>query len=274
MPELPEVEVSRLGISPHLQGQQLTKVVARQRQLRWWVPDEVVQQQQQPILAVRRRAKYLLLDLPGGSIILHLGMSGHLKVVPADLAPGKHDHLDLLFANGTALRLNDTRRFGAVLWQAQGEQHPLLAQLGPEPLTADFTAATLIQACQRRGSAIKLVLMDNHVVVGVGNIYANEALFKAGINPQQPARDVSADKLALLCTIVKETLAAAIVQGGTTLRDFSQVDGKPGYFKQELLVYGRAGLPCINCDTALSEVRLGQRSTVFCPLCQPLLQKD
>ena len=268
MPELPEVEVSRLGISPHLQGQQLTKVVARQRQLRWWVPDEVLQQQQQPILAVRRRAKYLLLDLPGGSIILHLGMSGHLKVVPADLVPGKHDHLDLLLANGTALRLNDTRRFGAVLWQAQGEQHPLLAQLGPEPLTADFTAETLIQACQRRGTAIKLVLMDNHVVVGVGNIYANEALFKAGILPSKPAKAVTAAQLEKLLPVIKDTLAAAIKQGGTTLKDFSQADGKPGYFAQQLLVYGRGGKPCVNCGAALQEIRLGQRSTVFCGSCQ------
>lgn len=270
MPELPEVEVSRLGISPHLAGQQLHRVVVRQRQLRWPIPDEVLALAAQPIQSVRRRAKYLLLDLPAGSIVLHLGMSGHLKVVAAELVAGKHDHVDLVLANGQALRLNDPRRFGAVLWQAAGTVHPLLQQLGPEPLTDDFNTLVLQQACARRSAAIKLVLMDNKVVVGVGNIYANEALFKAGIHPCQPANQVAADKLSLLTTIVKETLAAAIVQGGTTLRDFSQVDGKPGYFKQQLSVYGRGGQPCVSCSTELQEVRLGQRSTVFCPCCQAI----
>lgn len=268
MPELPEVEVSRLGISPHLAQQTLLHVVARQRQLRWWIPDEVVLLQQQPILSVQRRAKYLLLALPTGSIILHLGMSGHLKVVPISVPAAKHDHIDFVLSNQHCLRLNDTRRFGAVLWQPQGETHPLLAALGPEPLTEAFNAQVLQQACAKRSAAIKLVLMDNHVVVGVGNIYANEALFKAGISPLAPANSVSAAKLDLLTTIVKETLAAAIVQGGTTLRDFSQVDGKPGYFKQALMVYGRKGLPCVSCEQPLQEVRLGQRSTVYCALCQ------
>ncbi|CAM5209617.1 bifunctional DNA-formamidopyrimidine glycosylase/DNA-(apurinic or apyrimidinic site) lyase [Alishewanella longhuensis] len=269
MPELPEVEVSRLGISPHLARQTLVKVIARQRQLRWWVPDEVVTLAQQPIISVSRRAKYLLLELPTGCIILHLGMSGHLKVVAAEQVAEKHDHLDFVLSSGQCLRLNDTRRFGAVLWQAKDSIHPLLATLGPEPLTAAFNADTLINACAKRSAAIKLVLMDNKVVVGVGNIYANEALFKAGIAPQMPANKVSADKLRVLTTVVKDTLAAAIQQGGTTLRDFSQVDGKPGYFKQELLVYGRATQPCVVCATPLQEIRLGQRSTVFCPTCQP-----
>lgn len=268
MPELPEVEVSRLGISPHLENQQLVGVIARQRQLRWWVPDEVVQLTEQPILAVRRRAKYLLISLPAGDIILHLGMSGHLKVVAADTPPGKHDHLDLLLTNNKILRLNDTRRFGAVLWQPAGEVHPLLAALGPEPLSDAFSDDTLISACAKRSAAIKLVLMDNKVVVGVGNIYANEALFKAGILPTAPANSVAVAKLALLSTVVKETLAAAIVQGGTTLKDFSQADGKPGYFKQQLLVYGRGGQPCVQCQQPLTELKLGQRTTVFCALCQ------
>jgi len=268
MPELPEVEVSRLGISPHLAQQTLLKVIARQRQLRWWVPDEVVALTAQPILSVSRRAKYLLLELPAGSIILHLGMSGHLKIVSAQQVAEKHDHLDFVLSSGQCLRLNDTRRFGAVLWQAKDTVHPLLAALGPEPLTDAFSADTLINACAKRSAAIKLVLMDNKVVVGVGNIYANEALFKAGIAPQAPANSVSGEKLALLATVVKETLAAAIVQGGTTLRDFSQVDGKPGYFKQELLVYGRGAAPCVSCGEALQEIRLGQRSTVFCRNCQ------
>ncbi|HEX5792930.1 MAG TPA: bifunctional DNA-formamidopyrimidine glycosylase/DNA-(apurinic or apyrimidinic site) lyase [Rheinheimera sp.] len=268
MPELPEVEVSRQGISPYLENQQLVKVVARQRQLRWWVPDEVLTQLNQPILSVTRRAKYLLIQLPQGDIILHLGMSGHLKVIPADTPPTKHDHIDLLLNSGMVLRLNDTRRFGAVLWQHKGEVHPLLASLGPEPLSDNFNLAHLTAAFAKRGSAAKLVLMDNHVVVGVGNIYANEALFKAGILPSKPAKMVTKAQLAKLLPVIKDTLAAAILQGGTTLKDFSQADGKPGYFAQQLLVYGRGGQPCVSCGEALAEIRLGQRSTVFCAACQ------
>jgi formamidopyrimidine-DNA glycosylase len=243
-------------------------VVARQRQLRWWVPDEVLAQLNQPILSVTRRAKYLLIQLPAGDIVLHLGMSGHLKVVPAELPAGKHDHLDLVLSSGMVLRLNDTRRFGAVLWQHKGEVHPLLANLGPEPLSDGFNLNQLMQAVAKRSSAIKLVLMDNHVVVGVGNIYANEALFKAGILPTKAAKDVTPQQLAQLVPVVKTTLAAAIKQGGTTLKDFSQADGKPGYFAQQLLVYGRGGQPCVNCNQPLSEIRLGQRSTVYCGHCQ------
>ena len=268
MPELPEVEVSRQGISPYLDNQRLVKVIARQRQLRWWVPDEVIAQFDQPVLSVTRRAKYLLIQLPAGDIILHLGMSGHLKVVPADTPATKHDHIDLLLSSGKVLRLNDTRRFGAVLWQPKGEVHPLLASLGPEPLSDSFNLAHLQAALAKRSSAVKLVLMDNHVVVGVGNIYANEALFKAGILPTKPAKQVTAAQVAKLVPVIKQTLAAAIKQGGTTLKDFSQADGKPGYFAQQLLVYGRGGQPCVSCGKHLTEIRLGQRSTVFCASCQ------
>ncbi|WP_166836494.1 bifunctional DNA-formamidopyrimidine glycosylase/DNA-(apurinic or apyrimidinic site) lyase [Rheinheimera pleomorphica] len=268
MPELPEVEVSRQGISPYLHNQQLIKVVARQRQLRWWVPDEVLSQLNQPILSVTRRAKYLLIQLPAGDIILHLGMSGHLKVLSADTPATKHDHIDFVLDSGMLLRLNDTRRFGAVLWQQKGQVHPLLASLGPEPLSDNFNLAHLSAAFAKRSSAAKLVLMDNQVVVGVGNIYANEALFKAGILPSKPAKAVTPQQLAKLLPVIKDTLAAAIKQGGTTLKDFSQADGKPGYFAQQLLVYGRGGQPCVTCGTQLSEIRLGQRSTVFCPQCQ------
>lgn len=268
MPELPEVEVSRLGISPHLQGRKLLQVQVRQRQLRWQVPDEVIALNNEAILGVSRRAKYLLVHLAAGDILIHLGMSGNLKLLPAATEPGKHDHVDWLLDNQTLLRLNDTRRFGAVLWQAKGTQHPMLATLGPEPLTTDFTAEHLHACCQKRSSAIKLVLMDNHVVVGVGNIYANEALFKAGILPTRPANRLTLAECAVLTEVVKQTLQAAITQGGTTLKDFSQVDGKPGYFKQELLVYGRGGKACTLCSSELQELRLGQRSTVFCPDCQ------
>ncbi|SEA09904.1 bifunctional DNA-formamidopyrimidine glycosylase/DNA-(apurinic or apyrimidinic site) lyase [Alkalimonas amylolytica] len=268
MPELPEVEVSCLGIRPHLQGQLLQRVVVRQRQLRWPVPDEVMALKDEPIQAVSRRAKYLLIELADGCVLLHLGMSGHVKVLPRDTPAGKHDHVDFVLGSGQLLRLNDTRRFGAVLWQGAGEAHVLLSQLGPEPLTEAFNTELLWQQCQKRSSAIKLVLMDNKVVVGVGNIYANEALFKAGILPSRPAKSLSVDDCERLVQEVKHTLAQAIAQGGTTLRDFSQSDGKPGYFKQELLVYGRGGLPCMRCGAQLEEIRLGQRSTVFCQSCQ------
>jgi formamidopyrimidine-DNA glycosylase len=268
MPELPEVEVSRLGISPHLIGRTLQQVVVRQRQLRWPVPDEVLAIRHQAILGVSRRAKYLLVHLPDGDVLIHLGMSGNLKWLPVTTPAGKHDHVDWVLDDGTVLRLNDTRRFGAVLWQAKGTVHPMLAALGPEPLTDAFSPELLFASCQKRSSAIKLVLMDNHVVVGVGNIYANEALFKARILPTRPARDLTLAECAVLVRVIQQTLAFAIEQGGTTLKDFSQVDGKPGYFKQELLVYGRAGQPCQLCQRELTEIRLGQRSTVFCHHCQ------
>lgn len=268
MPELPEVEVSRLGITPHLNNRTIRRIDVRQPMLRWPVPSAVMAVTNAPVLSVSRRAKYLLIEVPGGSIILHLGMSGNLKILSADTPPGKHDHVDIVLDNNTLLRLNDTRRFGAVLWQASGTAHPLLTTLGPEPLTPEFHAAQLYQHCQKRSSAIKLVLMDNHVVVGVGNIYANESLFKAGIFPTKPANQLTLAQCAVLVEVVKKILALAITQGGTTLKDFSQADGKPGYFKQELLVYGRGSQPCVSCHSMLEEIRLGQRSTVFCRHCQ------
>lgn len=268
MPELPEVEVSRLGITPHLSNRTIRRIDVRQPLLRWPVPAEVMAVANAPVLSVSRRAKYLLIAVPGGSIILHLGMSGNLKILSADTPAGKHDHVDIVLDNHTLLRLNDTRRFGAVLWQASGTAHPLLTTLGPEPLTPEFHATQLYQHCQKRSSAIKLVLMDNHVVVGVGNIYANESLFKAGILPTKPANQLTLAQCAVLVEVVKQILAQAITQGGTTLKDFSQADGKPGYFKQELLVYGRGGQPCVSCHSMLEEIRLGQRSTVFCQHCQ------
>ncbi|HAT40908.1 MAG TPA: DNA-formamidopyrimidine glycosylase [Rheinheimera sp.] len=268
MPELPEVEVSRLGIEPHLKNARLLQVIVRHQQLRWPIPEIISQLRDQPILAVQRRAKYLLVQLPAGTILIHLGMSGHLKVLPQDTPAQKHDHVDWLLDNGKLLRLNDTRRFGAVLWQANGEGHELLDSLGPEPLTDDFTAEHLFALCQKRKAAIKLVLMDNHVVVGVGNIYANEALFKARILPTKPACELTLAQCAVLTNVVRKTLAQAIEQGGTTLKDFSRADGQPGYFKQELFVYGRGQQPCLVCEHPLTEIRLGQRSTVFCAHCQ------
>ncbi|TMO61749.1 bifunctional DNA-formamidopyrimidine glycosylase/DNA-(apurinic or apyrimidinic site) lyase [Pseudoalteromonas aurantia] len=268
MPELPEVEVSRLGIKPHINEQVVNKVLIHNTRLRWPVPDEVKTIETLKIIDVRRRAKYLLLDTEIGSVILHLGMSGHLRIVPIEEPLKKHDHVELHFANGKALRLNDARRFGACLWQTPGCDHTLFAKLGPEPLTDDFTAVHLYERSRGKKVAIKQFIMDNHVVVGVGNIYANESLFKAGIHPQKEAGKVSLKRFQLLTPIIKDTLAAAIEQGGTTLKDFSQSDGKPGYFAQQLLVYGRKGQPCMSCETILQEVRLGQRSTIFCSQCQ------
>ncbi|TMP25243.1 DNA-formamidopyrimidine glycosylase [Pseudoalteromonas rubra] len=268
MPELPEVEVSRLGIEPHILNQTVTKVVVHQRQLRWPVPEQVSLLEGQHIEGVHRRAKYLLLESALGTAILHLGMSGNLRVVDKDTPLKKHDHVEFHFANGLALRLNDPRRFGACLWQSPDETHSVFAKLGPEPLTEAFTAEHLYAASRGKKVAIKQFIMDNHVVVGVGNIYANESLFKAGIHPKREAGKVSLQRYQRLTPIIKATLASAIKQGGTTLKDFAQSDGKPGYFAQELLVYGRKGEPCVSCETELKEIRLGQRSTVYCPQCQ------
>lgn len=268
MPELPEVEVSRMGIEPHLSQQTITAVVVRDKRLRWPVPDEIQRLVNQPIVAIRRRAKYLLIDTPEGSAILHLGMSGKLRVVPIGTPPVKHDHVDIELASGQLLRLNDPRRFGCVLFAKQPEQHELLAQLGPEPLTEAFDGRRLYKLSRDRKTAIKTFIMDNKTVVGVGNIYANESLFRAGIHPQREAGKISLQRYLKLAEQIKEVLAAAIKQGGTTLKDFAQVDGNPGYFAQTLYVYGRGSKPCFKCERPLKEVKVGQRTTVYCGHCQ------
>lgn len=268
MPELPEVEVSRLGITPHIYQQTVKNVNIYNGSLRWPVPEQVKLLAGQHILGVERRAKYLLLNTNAGTAILHLGMSGKLRVVDKSVPLEKHDHIELEFANGKVLRMNDPRRFGAFLWQKNGEQHELLSKLGPEPLTDDFDDNRLYKLSRKRTGAVKNFIMDNHIVVGVGNIYANESLFKAGIDPRKPAGKVSKTKYQRLTQEIKLTLARAIEQGGTTLKDFTQSDGKPGYFAQELLVYGRAGEPCVTCGEPLLEEKIGQRATVFCQYCQ------
>ena len=262
MPELPEVETTRRGIAPHLAGRTI------RRQLRWPVPAPVLALRDAPVLAVQRRAKFLLLDVPHGQLLMHLGMSGSLRVLPADQPPGKHDHVDLVLDNDTLLRLNDPRRFGAVLWTPDPGQHVLLEHLGPEPLSDSFHGQWLHQRSRGRRQAVKTFLMDNRTVVGVGNIYAQESLFLAGIHPSRPAGRISASRYEALATAVKAVLARAIEAGGTTLRDFTRADGQPGYFAQQLAVYGRAGLPCPRCQTPLKGVRHGQRSTCYCPRCQ------
>lgn len=269
MPELPEVEVSRLGISPHIEGQMIRQVRVHDERLRWPVPVQVKQVEGHKLERVSRRAKYLLLETAAGTLILHLGMSGALRVVPKSTSLKKHDHIEIEFEHGQTLRLNDPRRFGALLFTEQRvSDHKLLAQLGPEPLTDQFDGEHLFARSRGRSQSIKTFIMDNKVVVGVGNIYANEALFKAGINPKRAAGKVSKKRFQRLAPLIKQTLAEAIEQGGTTLRDFTNVDGAPGYFAQKLQVYGRGGKRCVACKGQLKEIRLGQRSTVYCPQCQ------
>jgi formamidopyrimidine-DNA glycosylase len=269
MPELPEVEVSRLGITPHLENQVIKEIIVRKRQLRWPIPETIHQAEGLVITSIRRRAKYLLLDTSKGSIILHLGMSGKLCVVDCNTEVKKHDHLDIVMQNGVCLRFNDARRFGSCLWQGRNEPTlSLLAALGPEPLTDDFDGNRLYELSRSKSVAVKKFIMDNKVVVGVGNIYANESLFIAGIDPRNPANTVTKKRYLQLASIIKKVLASAIEQGGTTLKDFAQADGQPGYFAQQLLVYGRAGENCDACLSTIKSVTIGQRNTFYCETCQ------
>ena len=268
MPELPEVETTRRGLLPHLQGRRIQSVLLRRPDLRWPIPREVAQQLPgQRIADVRRRAKYLLLDTAAGSALLHLGMSGSLRVLPADTPLRAHDHVDITLGD-SVLRFNDPRRFGCLLWQPPGELHPLLAALGPEPLSDDFDGDYLHRRSRGRTAPVKSFLMDQSVVVGVGNIYAAEALFQAGISPLRPAGRVSRERYRALADAVRAILAHAITRGGTTLRDFINPDGAPGYFEQELTVYGRGGDACRRCGRALREAAIGQRASVWCGHCQ------
>lgn len=269
MPELPEVETTRSGIEPHVQQRCIRALEVRQPRLRWPIPEHLsVSLPGLCIESVSRRGKYLLLHTAAGALLIHLGMSGSLRILPQGTPAGYHDHVDLLLDDGQLLRLTDPRRFGAVLWQPLGTEHPLLQSLGPEPLSESFSVDYLQACCAGRRQAIKTLIMDSHVVVGVGNIYANEALFAAGIDPRRGAGRISTKRLAQLVEAIKRILQQAIARGGTTLRDFVGGDGKPGYFQQELFVYGRGGQPCKVCHTPLKEVRQGQRSSVFCPQCQ------
>jgi formamidopyrimidine-DNA glycosylase len=270
MPELPEVETTRRGIEPHLVGTCIRQLTLRTAKLRWPLDPALCELLPgQPIHAVERRAKYLLLRLERGTLLLHLGMSGSLRFVPAVTPPGKHDHVDLLLATGLLLRFQDPRKFGALLWvTGDPYQHPLLARLGPEPLSARLNGQALYKASRARRIAVKPFIMDQQTVVGVGNIYASEALFRAGISPTVPAGKVSLARWKRLADEIKLVLQEAIAAGGTTLQDFAQSDGKPGYFKQQLLVYGRAGKPCTICHEPIELIRLGQRSTFFCRNCQ------
>ena len=281
MPELPEVETTKAGIAPHIQDQKIRKLDVRQAKLRWPIPADLAGLvKNQTVLAVRRRAKYLLIDIGSastatksetlkGTIIIHLGMSGSLRVIEGKVPPPeKHEHFDICLSNKITLRFTDPRRFGACVWQAADADSNLLDHLGPEPLSDDFNKDYIFSRSRKRTSAIKTFIMDQKIVVGVGNIYASESLFLSGIHPKKAAGKVSKAKYALLTHAIKEVLAKAIADGGTTLKDFVGSDGKPGYFAQQLRVYGRAGEPCITCDTPIKQITQGQRSTFYCPKCQ------
>ncbi|WNJ96515.1 bifunctional DNA-formamidopyrimidine glycosylase/DNA-(apurinic or apyrimidinic site) lyase [Vibrio ruber] len=268
MPELPEVEVSRLGISPFLVGEQVKSVSVRTPKLRWEIPFELQQITGQVIRRIHRRAKYLLLETDVGTAIIHLGMSGSLRVLDVALPPGKHDHVDLFMMNGKVLRYNDPRRFGAWLWAEKGSIHSVFDNLGPEPLSEQLTAEYMAARAKGKRVTVKQFIMDNKVVVGVGNIYANESLFTAGIRPTREAGSLTLSEWEQLVTEIKLVLAHSIQQGGTTLKDFAQTDGKPGYFAQELRVYGKEGEPCPECGAAVLAQKIGQRNTFYCPLCQ------
>lgn len=268
MPELPEVEVTRRGIAPCVVGRRITSIAVREARLRWPVPDAVRRLAGRTVRAVNRRGKYLLLDCGDGHLILHLGMSGSLRLVDAGTPPGRHDHVDIGLGR-RLLRLRDPRRFGAVLWTT-GEPgaHPLLRHLGVEPLSPAFDAACLHALCRGRRTSIKQLLMDGRLIVGVGNIYASESLFLSGIHPRRRAGTLSADRCGRLVASVKQVLRAAIRAGGSTLRDFVGGDGASGYFQAQHLVYGRAGDPCRRCGAPVRRLVQGQRATYYCAKCQ------
>jgi formamidopyrimidine-DNA glycosylase len=269
VPELPEVETTRRGIAPHLVGRHVRQLVLRTRKLRWPVPPALPETLRgQAILDVGRRAKYLLLHTEPGTVLVHLGMSGSLRVLPKHVAPGRHDHVDLVLDSGKALRFNDPRRFGFWLWQPSGFTHDLLAELGPEPLGDEFDGDHLWRLSRGRRVAVKNFLMDQRVVVGVGNIYAAEALFKAGIDPRRAAGRVARERYRMLADAVRDVLARSIRKGGTTIRDYVDSDGQPGWFELELDVYGREGEPCRVCRATIKSLRLGQRASCYCPKCQ------
>ena len=269
MPELPEVETTRRGIEPHVQGQTVDRLDVRQKQLRWPISDSVNQACGQQIISVGRRAKYLLLQLENGCLLLHLGMSGSLRMVPASTPAGFHDHVDIVMQNDQALRFTDPRRFGALLWaDSDGARHPLLSHLGPEPFAGELDTDYLWRRSRKRKLAVKNFIMDGRIVVGVGNIYASEALYRAGIHPNRQAGRISRQRYWKLQHDIRKVLGEAIDQGGTTLRDFNQSDGNPGYFKQRLNVYDRQGLPCYQCGELIRNRRIGQRASYYCYHCQ------
>lgn len=270
MPELPEVETTRRGLAPHIEGSEVIEVTVRQPSLRWPVPGNLAAKLEgQVIQSIQRRGKYLLFKNTQGTLIGHLGMSGSMRICSADSEVKKHDHVDIRMANGKILRYHDPRRFGFLLWTEEDPlQHKMLNKLGPEPLSEQFTGKLLHQLSRKRRVPVKNFIMDSHVVVGVGNIYASESLFNAGIRPTRPAGKVSLAAYEQLAEIIRIVLARSIEQGGTTLKDFVNSDGQPGYFAQQLNVYGRAGQACPQCQTSIKSKVIGQRNSFYCPGCQ------
>jgi len=269
MPELPEVETTLQGIKPYLTDEIVLNVAVRHPRLRWPIPSQLANiLRNQPVLNVTRRAKYLLFSFPLGTLILHLGMSGRLRILSTFVTPNKHDHVDIYFTQ-KILRFTDPRRFGALLWtEDDPSTHPLLKNLGPEPLTQNFSGEYLFTRSRNKKIAVKSFIMDSKVVAGVGNIYATEALFAAGIHPKKAAFKVDLKHYQLLAKAIKRILRQAIQQGGTTLKDFAKTDGSPGYFSIKLKVYGQSGNPCVKCKSRLHSIRINQRSTVYCKHCQ------
>ena len=269
MPELPEVETTRRGVAPDLTHKVLKAVVVREPRLRWPVSDEVRSAEGETLQSVSRRAKYLLFNFSSGSLILHLGMSGSLRLLETTAEPARHDHLDLQFEAAPILRFTDPRRFGSLHWSADpAMDHPLLNKLGPEPLGENFSGTALYRRSRNRTAPVKNFLMDQRTVVGVGNIYASESLFLAGIHPRRPAGRISKARYRRLATATRTVLSRAIKAGGTTLRDFRGGDGQPGYFSQELRVYDRADEPCLECGSAIRREVIGQRASYYCARCQ------
>ena len=270
MPELPEVEITRLGISPHITGQEIKDVVIRNKNLRWPISATLKKNLlTRKFQKIDRRGKYLLCYTNHGCMMMHLGMSGSLRIVDCTIKPEKHDHLDIMFESGSILRFNDPRRFGSVIWTKKDPlQHKLIKHLGPEPLSEEFNGEWLYRRSRKRAQPLKNFIMDNHNVVGVGNIYASESLFLAGINPKRKAGNVSPQRYKLLASAIKKILTRSIKQGGTTLRDFVNSDGKPGYFQQQLNIYAKTGQPCPKCGSIIKELKLGQRSSFYCANCQ------
>lgn len=270
MPELPEVETSRCGIEPYLKNRTVKKIIIRQHKLRWPIPKNLpALAQQEKVLEVCRRGKYIYLKFSNGNIIIHLGMSGSLRICSSRTPAEKHDHVDIIMSNNKVLRFSDPRKFGCVLW-APGNinNHKLIKPLGPEPLEDNFDNQYLYNKANKRTCSIKSMIMNSHIVVGVGNIYASEALFRSGINPKCKAGKISKARLQKLVDAIKLTLKKAIKAGGTTLRDFTASDGQPGYFAQELLVYGRGGEPCKQCGGEIKQFTQQARSTFYCSRCQ------
>jgi len=268
MPELPEVETAKNGVMPYLKGFVIEKIVVRQPKLRWQVSPELSQLSQVKVIDLSRRAKYLIIHTTQGYIIGHLGMSGSVRIVPYDSPVDKHDHLDIVMNNGKILRYNDPRRFGAWLWTASLDEFHLFLKLGPEPLSNEFNGGYLFRKSRKKSTALKTFLMDNTVVVGVGNIYANEVLFQCGLHPLKIAGRLTRNQCDRIAEAVKIELTRAIKQGGTSLKDFVQPDGRPGYFAQSLQVYGHKGEPCVKCGTKIESLVIGQRNSYFCPHCQ------